>query len=79
MGYPKSNGSKRPFRLWDAKGKHALRWRCYKYRENAHNGAVVEMRWSAVGDVIEVYNAVNGRLVGQYRRGTDVIHFTGAK
>jgi len=76
MNYPKSTGRARQFRLWDAQAKRPMRWRCYKHRENAHNGACLEMRWAVVGAVIEVYSASTGRLLGQYCRGIDVIYFT---
>ena len=75
--YPKSDGVKRPFRLWDAKAKKAMPWRNYKHRRNAHLGALVEARWSKVGTCIEVYDATNGKLCGQYTRRLHTIDFQG--
>lgn len=78
MSYPKSEGSKRPYRLWDAKEKQPLRWRYYSNPRRAHLGALIEARWAKVGTVVEVFNAENGRLLGQYRRTPDSVVFTGA-
>jgi hypothetical protein len=58
----------RPYRLWDAKAKAPLRWRCYKHHRNAHNGALIECRWAKIGVTIEVYNQETGRMLGQYTR-----------
>jgi hypothetical protein len=40
-------------------------------------GALIEVRWSKVGTVIEVFNSATGRLLGQYRRTPTSIHFSG--
>lgn len=52
MSYPKSEGTVRPFRLWNAKEKKPLRWRCYSDRKRAHMGALIEARWSKVGTAV---------------------------
>jgi len=77
MMYPKSDGTARPYRLWDAQAKVAIRWRYYSDHRRAHMGALIETRWAKVGACIEVYNASNGRLLGQYKRRVSTIHFTG--
>jgi len=64
--YPKSKGSVRPFRLWDANAKKPVQWHCYKYKDKAHIGALIKTRWSKVGTAIEVYDCRNGKLLGQY-------------
>ncbi|MCC6489121.1 MAG: hypothetical protein IT364_16600 [Candidatus Hydrogenedentes bacterium] len=76
MRYPVVSESKRPYRLWDANAKCALRWRYYSNPKRAHMGALIEARWAKVGTVVEVYNAENGRLLGQYRRTATTIEFT---
>ena len=78
MSYPKSESTARPYRLWDAVEKRALRWRYYSDPKRAHMGALIEARWASVGTTIEVYNAQNGRLLGQYTRRATSIDFQGA-
>jgi len=73
--YPRSEGTIRPYRLWHANEKHALRWRCYTDPHRAHIGALIEARWSKVGVTIEVYDALTGRMLGQYTRRTDTVSF----
>jgi hypothetical protein len=68
--------SVRPFRLWDAKAKKALRWRCYSDKRRAHIGALIEARWSMIGTVVEVFDIRNGKLLGQYVRRLDTVTFT---
>lgn len=75
-GYPLSEGNVRPYRLWNTKEKAALRWRYYSDPKRAHIGALIESRWSQVGTTIEVYNAHNGRLLGQYTRRLHDIKFS---
>lgn len=77
MSYPKSEGTKRPYRLWDANAKKALRWRCYLHSRSAHLGALIDTRWAKVGTTVEVFNADTGRLLGQYTRHEDRISFRG--
>lgn len=77
MSYPKSDGTMRPYRLWHAQEKRALRWRYYADPRRAHIGALIEARYEKVGAVIEVYNAGNGRLLGQYKRTVDSVVFRG--
>lgn len=77
MSYPATEGTVRPYRLWDAKAKAPVRYRYYSDPKRAHMGALVEARWAKIGAVIEVYNALNGRLLGQYRRSLHTIEFTG--
>ena len=77
MSYPTSEFTTRPYRLWDANAKKALRWRCYSDPKRAHMGALIECRWAKVGTTVEVYNSSNGRLLGQYGRGVNDIKFRG--
>ena len=77
MRYPKSDGTARPYHLWDAKKKKPLRWRYYSDPKRAHMGALIEARWASVGTTIEVFNALNGRLLGQYTRTPTSISFRG--
>lgn len=78
MNRPRSEGTARPYRLWNARECCVLRWRYYSDHKRAHMGALIECRWSPVGTTIEVYNANSGRLLGQYRRGVADIKFLGA-
>lgn len=77
MSYPVSDGTKRPYRLWNAVEKAPVRWRYYADHKRAHMGALIEARWAKVGAVIEVYNASNGRLLGQYTRKVASVVFKG--
>ena len=74
--FPVSDGTKRPFRLWDTKARRALRWRCYKHQARASIGALIEAKESKVGVTIEVFDARNGKLIGQYTRRVNNVHFT---
>lgn len=76
MRYPVVGESKRPYRLWDATAKKPMRWRYYSNPKRAHMGALIEARWAKVGTVVEVYNAENGRLLGQYKRTVSTIEFS---
>lgn len=67
---------KRPFRIWNAKLKHDMRWRYYSYWQNAHNGALIECRWGKPGLILEVYNAELGRWLGTYERTPTGIRYT---
>lgn len=75
--YPKTNGTSRPYRLWNANEKKPYRWRYYSNPKRAHNGALLEARWAKVGVTVEVYNASNGRLLGQYTRRVNTVEFKG--
>ena len=75
--YPTTDRTARPYRLWDTNSKAALRFRYYSDPKRAHLGALIECRWSKIGVTIEVYNAANGRLLGQYTRHVDSIKFHG--
>ena len=76
--YPTTERTARPYRLWDANAKTALRFRYYSDSKRAHLGALIECRWSQIGVTIEVYNATTGRLLGQYTRRVNGIKFSGA-
>lgn len=65
----------RPYRLWDPRKRQNFRWRCYSDVKRAHIGALIEARWSGIGDTVEVYDARTGRLHGQYTRRVDSITF----
>jgi hypothetical protein len=77
MGFPISDGTLRPFRLWNAQEKAPLPHRYYSIKENAHIGALIEARWAEIGTTIEVYNAATGRLLGQYTRRVHSVTFNG--
>jgi hypothetical protein len=78
MKYPRSEGTVRPYHLWNAVEKKPLRWRYYSDPRRAHVGALIEARWAKVGTTIEVYHAGTGKLLGQYTRELHTIKFTGA-
>ena len=66
-----SNGTeapKRPFRIWDADAKKDLPYRYYAIKANAHNAALIEVRWSKVGVTLEVYDKRTAKLLGTYSR-----------
>jgi hypothetical protein len=65
----------RAFRVWDANAKKHVRGRQYAYSLNAHNAALVMIRWEKVGAALEVYNAHTGKLLGQYVRKPTSIAF----
>lgn len=77
--YPKSEGRARPFHLWDANERKQVRGRCYGDVNRAHDAALVQCRqWSGIKQTIEVYNAKNGKLLGQYTRRinhVDILEF----
>ena len=68
--------SKRPFRIWDARAKKNLPHRCYATERAAMNGALIEVRWAAVGESLEVYDITTGSLICQYTRKVNTIAFT---
>lgn len=70
-----AEGSPRPFRIWDANAKKHLTGCYYGTSHNAHNGALIRVRWAKVGVAYEVYDARNGRLLGQYLRTPTSILF----
>jgi hypothetical protein len=74
--YPvKPDATKRPFRLWDTKKKAEYRWRYYADARRAVNAAFIELKWSAIGAVIEVIDVRNGGLIGQYKRTVNSVTF----
>lgn len=58
----------RPYRLYNARTREYLRWRCYLVLENARIGALIECKYAQAGDVIELINIVTAQLLGQYKR-----------
>jgi hypothetical protein len=75
--YPVSEETKRPYRLWNANDKCPIRWRYYSEPRRAHVGALIEARWAKISVTIEVYNAINGRMLGQYTRRVNTVAFRG--
>lgn len=75
--FPRNPGTSRPFRLWDANAKVAIRYRYYVHRRKAEMGALIEARYAKVGTTIEVFNAETGRLLGQYTRKIHTVTFLG--
>src|SRR4051812_32961314 len=65
----------RPFRLWDAKEKAQMRWRCYANLRHAHVGVLCEAAWSDGSTTIEIFDITTGSLRGQYTRVGDQIKF----
>jgi hypothetical protein len=59
----------RPYRIWDSTEKKNLPYRAYSIALHAHWAAVHAVLYGAVplGVVLEVYNTLNGKLIGQYR------------
>ena len=76
MAYPiRVDVAKRPFRLWNPKLKAEYRWRYYTDWKRAVNAAFIELKWSAIGTVIEVIDIRNGKLLGQYKRTVTSVTF----
>jgi hypothetical protein len=76
MVYPINvDAEKRPFRLWNPKKNAEYRWRYYGDWKRAVNATFIELKWSAVGTVIEVFDKRNGKLIGQYKRTIDSVLF----
>jgi hypothetical protein len=67
--------SPKPIRIWDAKKKRHCVGRYYKYHRNAHDGALLMSRWSAVGETLEIIDARTGKLLGQYTRKANSISY----
>lgn len=70
-----SPDSPRPYRLWDADAKRNLQWRYYSASYRAHIAALIECKKAQEGFVVEVYNAANGALLGQYKRLSSSVAF----
>jgi len=76
MAYPiRADVTRRPFRLWSPKLKAEYRWRYYADWKRAVNAAFIELKWSAIGTVIEVIDIRTGRLLGQYKRTITSVTF----
>jgi len=70
------NGVKRPYRIWDAESGTFLVGRNYKHYRNAHNAALIIVRWSRVGQTLEILNVTSGnRMLAQYTRKATTISF----
>ena len=67
----------RCFRLYDANVRKFLLGRNFVHRRNALMGALIEARWSKIGTCIEVIDVSRARMIGQYRRRVNDIHFMG--
>lgn len=65
----------RPFRLWHAKNKAFMPWRCYKYHRNAVIGAFIEAKYAQVGTSIEVLDIRTMKLIGVYTRRVGSVSF----
>jgi hypothetical protein len=77
--YKVNSDTKRPYRIWDAKGRKHVTGRAYTYWRNAQNGALQIVRWGKVGDAVEVYDIRTGRLIGQYVRKPKFVWFSGVE
>lgn len=72
---PVDRDSSRPFRLWNAEAKKAVRWACFKNLRRAHMRALYEAAWSTGDTVFEVIDIRNQGLRGQYKRVGKHIEF----
>jgi len=75
-GYGEIKDSVRPFRIWDARAKKQCIGRNFKYSRNAHDRALLMLRWGKVGMQLEVFDIETGKLMGQYVRGLHAVSFT---
>lgn len=66
--YAKQRDTVRPYRLWDAKEKRNLRWRCYANKRNALIGALIETAMLDIGKTVEVYDCRYQTLQGQFTK-----------
>jgi len=73
--YEKNDESVRFYRLWNARAKTLIQYRNYSIKENAHWGALKELRWASIGDSIEIINIHTGKLISQYTRKLNGIEF----
>jgi len=62
------NSRKRPIWLYDPVKRKSYPGRRYKYNKNAHDGALITIRWAKVGVSIEVLNVNDAKLLGTYTR-----------
>ena len=58
----------RPYRLWDNKTKHDVRWCYYASPARALEAALRQVHWAKPGATIDVYNCETGNVFGQYTR-----------
>lgn len=72
----KEEPTQRPYRLWNAVAKRDMRYRYYKIKRNALDGALLEARWAKVGAVIEVYDCRTASHLGTFKRHPTTISFT---
>ena len=77
--WDKEEPSLRPYRLWDANAKRDMRWRYYKIKRNALDGALLEARWAKVGTAIEVYDCRSAQHLGTFKRHVTTISFTNSR
>ena len=75
MKYEKNEQTVRPFRLYNADTKKFQSHRCFKIKQNAHLGALMQIRWAKVGTTLEVVDLSIGKMHGQYTRGVNDIKF----
>lgn len=66
----------RPFRLWDTKLKRNVPRRYYATERRALDSALVLIRWSHVGESIDVYDARVSNWIATYTRKVNTIQFT---
>jgi len=74
--YPRSEAAVRHYWLWSAplkKGQAGeyVRYRYFSNLRNAHNAALIEMKWSKKDIVLHVINVTYGRFLGEYKRVMD--------
>jgi len=63
------------YRLYNARTKKFLPWRCYSIKAHAHLGAMMELRWAAVGEIIEVVDFHRAKSIAQYKRELNGLAF----
>jgi hypothetical protein len=65
----------RPIRIWDARARKHLAGRQFVSVLNAHDRALILVRWEKVGTAYEVYDVTTGQLLGQYLRTPTTVKF----
>lgn len=66
--FPINRSADRNYRIWNAKAKCDVPYRSYVSERSAHEGCVRCLLWVNGPLVLELYNTINGRLLGQYRK-----------
>lgn len=73
--YPIHPDSVRPFRFWDSLTNKQMKYRYYGLIRSAHLGILWELKLAKPGQVFQLIDVRNGRLLGEYKRTLDSIKF----